>query len=289
MMIDSANAAMLRDIFDAQDTDRLETLNVDALSLGALVELTCTDASLRPNGIWNSFYSALRREFPVLDATATAFHGASAGQAPQIERVDAPVEIHSVATTNNFQDQAWITFQENFVRRLRSCGFEKNFSFALAGAFNELAENIADHSAAADQSMAAGVIGYHIMPGEAHFAVGDIGRGALESLRENPRWDGLENCTQALEAILWSHATRKQTSPQGGGFNQVWKSFLDRNGTLMIHSGDGYARALVTSDGREQIAGFRSFLRGFRVFGSCFLRGTPEEKALEKDLTHMIT
>ena len=38
MVIDSANAAMLRDIFDARDTDRLATFNVDALTLGALVE-----------------------------------------------------------------------------------------------------------------------------------------------------------------------------------------------------------------------------------------------------------
>jgi hypothetical protein len=136
--------------------------------------------------------------------------------------------------------------------------------------------------------MSLGWVGYNIVAGEVHFAVADIGRGCLASLRENPRWDGLENSRQALEAILWNHGTRKVDSAAGGGFKQVWKSILDRNGTVALQSGDGYAKALVITGAREQRTGFRNFLPGFRFSASCSLKGLPTETGINS-LTHVLT
>jgi len=289
MLIDSTVAAAIRDVVDVEDHRATKLLNYDGITLAALIEVVCSHESLLNNEQWAAAYQALNEKFPLLRAVQVAFDSACNGKPASINRTDVPLEIHAVAKRDDFRDNRWITFQENFVRRLIAAGFQRNFSYALTGAFNELAENIPDHSASVDEGMAPGVIGYHVETGEAHFAIGDIGRGALASLQENPRWDGLENCTQALEAILWNGASRKPAYSDGGGFRQVWKSFLDRNGTLIVHSGDGYVRAAVNEAGREQVAGFTAPLKGFRVFGSCFLTGTPTEKTLKAGLTHVIT
>jgi hypothetical protein len=174
----------------------------------------------------------------------------------------------------------WGNVQENFVKRAQECGFECDFAYALTAAFDEMVQNVWDHSAARGDPMAPAVMGYHVNSGEVHFAVGDIGRGALTTLHENPRWSLLPSSTAALEAILRDNATRKASEPTGGGFRQVWKSFLDRGGTVFLSSGDGYARGF--NDGSRTLeSGFLRGSPGFRFSASCSLRGTPAEKPLK--------
>lgn len=281
MILNFSNAAKIRDLIKASDVERIEGLCIEGVTLGAVIELCCTDLdrAIRIDPLWQKFYSELCERFGCLDAARIQIQNAGQRLPLKVNRQDTPVELHAVALKEDFEGHDWIAFQENFVKRLQSCGFERKYAFALAAAFTEMAQNIADHSASAEQPMAFGIVGYHVVAGEAHFAVGDVGRGALASLHENPRWDGLENHSQALEQILWHHATRKPAYAEGGGFNQVWKSFLDRNGILSVHSGDGYVEARVAG-AREQKIGFTAFLPGVRVCASCFLKNPPHEAVL---------
>lgn len=283
MKLDFSTAAGIRDVIAAKNEARLRETHFDEITLGAIIELACTDVSweMRTAPTWKVWYTTLCSRFHDLDLATRALRASSRNSSLAVPRRDIPVEIHCLRAREDFEGNGWIAFQENFVKRAQACGFSRDFAYALAGAFVEIAENVPDHSAARGTPMAPALIGYHIVPNEVHFAVGDIGRGAFESLRENSRWDGLENSRQALEAILWSHATRKADHEQGGGFNQVWKSFLDRNGTVAVHSGDAYARALVITGARQQNTGFRAFLPGFRVCASCVLKGLPGETGLK--------
>jgi hypothetical protein len=189
------------------------------------------------------------------------------------------MEMHGFSSRNDLSD-SWNNVQENFVKSAQACGFERDFAYALTAAFDEMVQNVWDHSAARGDPMAPAVMGYYVTPGEVHFAVGDIGRGALATLHENPLWSQIPSSTAALEAILRDNATRKASEPTGGGFRQVWKSFLDRGGTVILSSGDGYARGF--NDGSRTVeSGFLRGAPGFRFSASSFLRGMPTEKPLK--------
>lgn len=186
--------------------------------------------------------------------------------------------VSAVARKSAFLDSAWIEFQRMFVERLKRCGFQPGFANALCAAFVEIAENVPDHSAERDAEMAAALVGYFVAPGEVHFAVGDVGRGVLASLHENPRWAGLRNSRQAIVATLEQGATRKPEHPEGTGLRLALKSFVDRNGILSISSGDGTAHVGRDGNGRCLTSGFSHWLRGTCVAGSCLTHGMPTER-----------
>jgi hypothetical protein len=283
MKLDFSTAAQLRDLVAKGEVDRLRTLTFEEITLGAVMEIACTNAAwgAREEVLWETCYKSLRRKFAPLEEAQNALDLAFKRDLFRIPRKDVAYEIHCLTRKEDFDGKDWISFQENFVKRAQGCGFERQFVYGLVGAFNEIAQNIADHSSPEGQPMSLGWVGYNIVAGEVHFAVADIGRGCLASLRENPRWDGLENSRQALETILWNHGTRKIDSATGGGFKQVWKSILDRNGTVALQSGDGYAEALVITGAREQRTGFRNPLSGFRFSASCSLKGLPIEAGIK--------
>ncbi len=176
--------------------------------------------------------------------------------------------------------RSWSEFQQGFVRTAKSFGFEPGFALALSAAFGEIAENVPDHSAPTDCEMAAAIVGYFIAPGELHFAVGDLGRGVLASLRENPLWASLKDSRNAILATLEQSATRKAEHQEGTGFKLALKSFVDRNGILAVSSGDAVARVGRDKDGRHVVSGFAPWLNGTCVAASCFMKGTPTERAI---------
>jgi hypothetical protein len=246
-----------------------------------MIELACTGAAWvgRDDPSWRSWFTDLCGVNPYLKRAERALERALRGEPLIALAADVEAEIHGFSSQSEL-DNDWNTVQENFVRRLQACGFPKDFAYALVAALNEMAQNVWDHSAPRDKPMAAGLVGYYVLPGEAHFAVGDIGRGALASLQENPRWQDLPHSTAALEAILRDNATRKASEAMGGGFRQVWKSFLDRGGIVLLSSGDGYAKGF--NDGSRTLeSGFLSEAPGFRFCASCALNRMPVEKIVK--------
>jgi len=105
------------------------------------------------------------------------------------------------------------------------------------------------------------------------YAVADVGRGVLDSLRENPQWRSLVNHSGALRAIIHEGATRRLSSyaDEGEGFKTLLSSLAHLNGQLRFRSGDG----LVTIDGQSQphkeIERFVAFRLGVQVSVTCSL------------------
>ena len=281
MIIDCLNAARTRDFVDPGCDRRLSDLQVQGITLGGAIELACAGSSWpqRDHPAWHSWLTQLTFDHPHLQLAERAMSAAIRRDPLTAVRADVDVEMHGFSSRDDLGDN-WDNVQENFVKRAQACGFGRDFAYALTAAFEEMVGNVWDHSAPRGDPMAPALLGYHVIPGEVHFAVGDIGRGALVSLHDNPRWSSLPTSTAALEAILRDNATRKASEPTGGGFRQVWKSFLDRGGTVFLSSGDGYARGF--NDGARTLeSGFLRGSPGFRFSASCFLRGVPGEKPLK--------
>ena len=58
------------------------------------------------------------------------------------------------------------------------------------------------HSAPTGSAPAAGLVAYHVIHDQMNYLVADLGRGALQSLHENPKWKRLQNEGDALVAAV---------------------------------------------------------------------------------------
>jgi hypothetical protein len=285
LVLDCSNASKVRQAVADEDLNALRAIPFNEISIGACIEMCCACHEWRTanNQCGLETFQRLASEMPMLAATyerlACAIHhpGQSRFQAGGGELV-----LSAVAQKRAFQERAWIDFQQGLVEQLKICGFQPSFANALSAAFGEIAENVPDHSAEDDAEMAAALVGYFAAPGEIHFAVGDLGRGVLASLHENPQWADLRDSRHAILATLEQGATRKREHAEGTGLKLALKSFVDRNGILSLRSGDATAHVGRDSTSRRTISGFAPPLSGTCVAASCFARGFPEEKPCPK-------
>jgi hypothetical protein len=150
-------------------------------------------------------------------------------------------------------------------------------SKGLAGAFKEMADNVIQHSGPNPDQPARGFIGYHVADGIMSYGVGDVGRGVLGSLKENPTWQGLADSVEALDAIVTKQASRRPLGGEGGGFKQFFKSLADLNGHIVLRSGNGVMRIWGTPNGRRGEKGLASPLPGLQLCVTCSIMETPRE------------
>lgn len=283
LVLDCSNASKIRQAVAEEDLNALRAIPFNRISIGACIEMCCAGHVWRTanNQCGLETFQRLASEMPILAATYARL--ASAIDHPghcRFQTSSGELVVSAVAQKRAFQERSWIEFQQGLVEQLKKCGFQPGFANALSAAFGEIAENVPDHSAKGDGEMAAALVGYFALPGEIHFAVGDLGRGVLASLHENPQWADLRDSRHAIIATLERGATRKREHAEGTGLKLALKSFVDRNGILWIRSGDATAHVNRDGEGRRTISGFAPPLSGTCVAASCFARGVPEEKAM---------
>ena len=173
-------------------------------------------------------------------------------------------------------------FKSRFRKAAKQAGFG-NKADALAGALGEMADNVAQHSGSDSACPAVGIIGYYICDGHVAFSIADLGRGALQSLKENPKWDQLQNSKDALLAIIQQHASRRPYGGDGEGFKEVFRSLANLNGLIELFSGDGRIRITSTPSGRQATPQFTGLLSGFQITVNCSLAGDPGERIFPLD------
>jgi len=166
------------------------------------------------------------------------------------------------------------TAEAQFGNRFRKsleelAGFSKPDAVGLAGALRELIDNVRQHSGMTVQAPATGVMAYEVWTNGFAFAVGDLGRGTLASLRENPAWSQLTDEAAALDAILKRNASRRLDNTPGTGFRDAVRVLADF-GQLSVGSGNAYVDVSGRTGGRTGAAGRRAPLPGVQVgvFGS---------------------
>lgn len=146
-------------------------------------------------------------------------------------------------------------------------GLPKQTAIELHSALIEMTTNVVRHA----KAPVAALVGYEIRESAATFCVVDVGRGVLESLRENPRYSHLDVHSEALRAALHDGVSGVVGSHRSGfGFSTVFKSLAAQWGQLRFRSGEGvitmHGMELDADQGQERDL---PFLQGFQVAVSC--------------------
>jgi hypothetical protein len=155
-------------------------------------------------------------------------------------------------------------FESRFTQAAKKIGFGRKAE-GFAGALREIADNVIQHSTADTTAPAPGLMGYFVDDNAISFAVGDVGRGILKSLQQNPRWAELTTSEQAIEAVIYENASRRIGLGPGTGFRQVFKSLVDLNGRFELRTDDAQISITGGATGREALIGSISPSVGVRV------------------------
>ncbi len=254
----------------------IRSLSINEMTLGAALELACCWH------IWDqerndaaSVVAAWAEGVPRLKKARAALQRRGLQSVPQSDRYGAPDwEICCAPLESQLDGFEWSLFQERFKRSLQERGFSGKMALALSKALREMADNIPRHSSLSQDRPSPGVVGYRVQDGRMSFAVADVGRGVLDSLRQNPKWAGLQASADALERAVWG-ATSNPHEEQGDGFGQVHRALSDLNGLLRFRSGDGAFTINGRGQAREAWRSFKAPVAGLQLCVSCSLHGIP--------------
>jgi len=260
----------IRQLVESREIRPLESLQVTEVDLYAAIELACCQFLKRENHkILFPCVTQWAFRVPMLQSAIETIHR---GNVPL--RINPfrprPWEFFPI-TTASWNDNDYHLFESRFTAAVRQAGFGRK-STALAGAFFEMADNITQHSGPSSVNPARGILGYQVESEQMTFGVGDVGRGVLASLTENPAWKHIEESADALEAIVKDHASRRLGLGPGQGFLQVFKSLADMNGQLIFRSGDGLLTIAGQPDRRQASKGSAVFFPGFQLSVSCSVK-----------------
>jgi hypothetical protein len=162
----------------------------------------------------------------------------------------------------------WVAFCFEAQRAAEWAGFRKAISAGLAGAIEEMKNNIHEHSEASHT----GIVAFHAEVGSFEFVIADHGVGVLDSLRKSNRYANLDDHAQALNLALSDGVSRFNEKGRGHGFRQIFVGLANLCGELRFRSGDhglmidGRSPTLVTAQARPGAS-----MKGFLVSVRCSL------------------
>lgn len=136
-------------------------------------------------------------------------------------------------------DESWSRFLERLAASLKRNGFPSGSHQALAGAFEEMADNVIQHSNFGTQSPANGFAAYMVGQGKISFTIADVGIGVLESLKHNPEFAQIPNGRTALDLIAREGASRRTGQRHGRGYRDLFTGLARFNGTVRLRSSNG--------------------------------------------------
>ena len=238
------NSQFLDDILRLLGTNskKLESISCSDLTLDALLELACCrwewERTNNQEGL--EFWMRIAEQNPILTQGWNTLQGQRSLHCYD----DAPLnivpnlELRSVRTRNDILN--WELFSDRFARSLKKNGFG-NLSLGLVGAFGEMADNIIQHSGTNSELPSSGIAAYAVEQNSMCYAVVDVGRGVLRSLRDNPQNAAIRDSQEALQAAIEGRASRRQRAIDDPphGFSSLLESLGTVNADLRFRSGDG--------------------------------------------------
>lgn len=133
------------------------------------------------------------------------------------------------------EPKRWTAFLLEAHKGALAAGFPAQAVSRLIGAVGEIADNVREHSEAAQT----GFVVYRSRPGSFEFAVADAGIGTLASLRSNPEYTHLADEGDALQCALTDGESRfGKAAHRGTGFSTLFRSLVNMNASLRFRSGD---------------------------------------------------
>jgi anti-sigma regulatory factor (Ser/Thr protein kinase) len=278
--IDSAFVADLREVAASGEFGRVTRLTPSGLTIAAVVEIAC---------LRSAFPTELRQTIETWQQDSPALSRASVvyetGSFPDHEAMwqGRSLDFFPIRGPGWADAVQYHPFESRFCNAARQAGFGRKAD-ALTGALFEMADNVAQHSGDEPSSPAPGLIGYHVSEGNVSFAIADLGRGVLNSLRANPVWADLRNSKSALMAVVEKHASRRVHGGEGEGFKEVFRSLMNLNGIVELRSGEGRVRLVCAPDGSRQAQPqFTGPFSGLQVAVSCSLTAPAKEVIFSVD------
>jgi hypothetical protein len=191
------------------------------------------------------------------------------------------LEAFVIRRLRDVQSDEWVLFRARFAESAaarKKGDLFKGVSSVLA----EMGDNVAWHAPKIRGGECFGIAAYHVNERVACFSVADDGRGFLSSLKSNPKWQKLRTEREALEAVLFKHATSRPGETEGGGFKILYNKLLSMNGSVLIRSGSCTARIGSTVEANKIV-----FREGETIFGAQVTvivakKGEPTELPIEK-------
>jgi hypothetical protein len=146
--------------------------------------------------------------------------------------------------------------------------FSNEFANGLGGALEEMVDNVFQHSTDTQGRGAPAVVAFEVSAQSFAFGVGDVGRGVLDSLRENGRWRALSDDEAALNAVVVHQASRRGSDP-GAGFQLVVRTLADL-GAFRYRTGGAYVtvETEAIAHARTTAIGASVSLRGVQLVAS---------------------
>jgi hypothetical protein len=234
MLLGSLDIDRLRQL--VADGKAIPKITYDGCEVGAALELACAYNAWQRTPAFSPGVDLVQR-WARDDARLAQAVAALNGTRANVGRFDAPAfEFGPLGARDALDDQAHGLY-DRFRRSLLNNGFGQ-LSWGIAKAMAEMADNAIQHSGADELHPERGAMGYAVEQGAATFAIVDIGRGMLASLRTNPQWSGLGSARDALDAAVAHAASRRVGQGMGHGFSDVHKALADLSGRLRFASGD---------------------------------------------------
>lgn len=156
----------------------------------------------------------------------------------------------------------FMLFQERFKTALTGRGLPTRFAHALVGALAEMASNAFEHA----ESPIPPIASFEAKPSGWACSVTDVGRGVVESLKENPAYAAVTQGREALSLALREGVSRTGEAGRGMGFTTLFKALVDRHCTIRFRSANIAGTVSATSPTAASL-GFLALPRrpGFHV------------------------
>jgi anti-sigma regulatory factor (Ser/Thr protein kinase) len=231
-------------------------------------------------------YGCLRRLLPQLPSLPTAITNSPLGRSlskvvseiglrtsgtrPSISNSPQPQEVEFVTVDGETEAVAepMGMLYMRFTQATKAAGFPVQTANELQAAFNEMIENAVQHSNPPIPVLA----GYQVRSGIAQFVVADVGRGVLDSLRENAAYAETKTDAEAVRLALHDGVSRF-VDRGGFGFRPIFKAITEAWGTLRFRSGNGCLTMDGTGlDADQGTRHFPSQLPGFQVSVTCRMK-----------------
>lgn len=259
--------------------ERLRAETIQRLMLGSVMEIVCCGWNWRADGDTEalSLFSEWARQHSIIKEAGTALNhrglrpveGSAIWHSKNMQSGSSQHEFFPAPLVTQWKDDQWTLYQDRFRRAMVDNGFGKKIATGLSMAMAEMADNVIQHSGTDKQSQANAVVGYHVMDGSMTYAVADVGRGILKSLRQKEHWQKLQNSEDALVAVIRDGATRRENESRGEGFRHVLNALTDLNGHLRFRSGNGCLAVDGRGDARKFIVKKVPELIGFQLTVTC--------------------
>ena len=268
-----------------ENSGKPREFSCSGLTLDALLELACCrwqwQKSNNEEGL--DFWSRVESQMPLLSQSWKALQGQQSLHSynSPLLNVVPNLELRSVQSRSDILN--WNLFSDRFGRALERNGFG-DLSLGVVGAFKEMADNIVQHSGPDAESPACGIAAYAVDKGSMCYAVVDVGRGVLNSLRDNPQHKGIFNSQMALHQAIENQASRRNRASEDPpkGFKSLLESLGTLNADLRFRSGDGLLIHQGPTLSRQHSDRLVPYRQGFQLSVTCHLHASAPAFTIEK-------